>query len=391
MIIQKPTGLPNLGLPLGSALFKTDDFKTINAYLSNVKLEGNPDRYSFSFNADVSGCGHWRMMWPENALVALGKGMVFRPGKLLRDPNYYAGAKSIRMQRQCSHEQLDNMKALRKTCDAQNIRLLYEIDDIAINEDIPDYNAAKKAFPKAIGENILEMMNMCDVVTTPTEYMSEYYSEKLGGKRVTTIPNYPPKYWIDRFYDYKKLAENFDKHKKRPKIAYFGSSTHFDISRQNFGRDDFSHVLSVVRRTVDMFEWVFFGGIPTSLSDLRDSGKITFYPWKRIWEYPQQFSEILPNVTIAPLMDNKYNRAKSDIKCLESAFFGVPCVAQNLTTFKDWGNLFNTGDEMVDILKTVMQDRAAYLKNSKDLYQKATTRLLENPENISKYETLYFS
>ena len=391
MIIQKPIGISNFGLPLGSSLFKTDDFKTISAYQNNVKLENNPDRYSFSFNADVSGCGHWRMLWPENALVAMGCGIVFHPGKLLQDPNYYAGAKSIRMQRQCSNEQYENMKALRKICDKHNIRLMYEIDDVAINEDIPEYNAAKKAFPKIIGENILGMMKLCDVVTTPTEYMSNYYSEKLGGKRVTTIPNYPPKYWIDRFYDPKKLADNFDKNKKRPKIAYFGSSTHFDITKQNFGRDDFSHVLSVVRKTVDIFEWIFFGGIPTGLHDLRDSGKITYYPWKRIWEYPQQFDEILPNITIAPLMDNRYNRAKSDIKCLESAFFGIPCVAQNLVTFKEWGNLFNTGDEMIDKIKYLMQDRNTYLKNSKALYDKATTRFLENPENIKKYETLYFS
>ncbi len=99
-----------------------------------------------NYYADYSGCGHWRMIWPEQVLNAHQKAVVHGTTVMNVDERYYIQAKGVRIQRQATPQQLEFVKWVRKVADKNNFRLIYEIDDICFHEDIPDYNKYKTAF-----------------------------------------------------------------------------------------------------------------------------------------------------------------------------------------------------------------------------------------------------
>ncbi len=132
-----------------------------------------------NYYADYSGCGHWRMIWPEQVLNAHNKAVVHGTTVMNADPRYYIQAKGVRIQRQATPQQLEFVKFLRQLANQNNFRLIYEIDDICFAEDIPDYNKYKTAFTDpAIRKSAQEMMSMCDEITVTCPFMRDYYKEK---------------------------------------------------------------------------------------------------------------------------------------------------------------------------------------------------------------------
>ena len=98
---------------------------------------------ALNYYADYSGCGFWRMIWPEHMLNAHQKLIVHGSTVMNFDERYFANIKSVRIQRQATEHQRDFVKFLRQLANKYNFRIIYEIDDIIFSEDIPDYNKFK--------------------------------------------------------------------------------------------------------------------------------------------------------------------------------------------------------------------------------------------------------
>ena len=343
-----------------------------------------------NYYADYSGCGHWRMIWPEQVMNAHNKAVVHGTTVMNIDPRYYINTKGVRIQRQATPQQLEFVKFLRQLADQNNFRLIYEIDDICFAEDIPDYNKYKNAFtdPK-IRQSAQEMMAMCDEITVTCPFMRDYYREKTGNNNVTVIPNFMPKFWLDRFYDANRTMESYDRNKKKPRILYAGSGAHFDVEQRVKFKDDFHHVNDIIRKTVDKYQWVFLGAHPLPIVDLVRAGKVEFHPWKRLYEYGQGLYDLNVNMLVAPLQDNIFNRSKSDLKYIEASALGLPIACQDMCTYKNAPIKFKTGDEMVDQIDKTLQDRKRYKAICKKARQYSETRWLEDDKNIDCYVELY--
>jgi glycosyltransferase involved in cell wall biosynthesis len=268
--------------------------------------------------------------------------------------------------------------------------LVYEIDDLVFHEDIPDYNKFKSAFvdPK-IRQSALDIMREMDEITVTNKFMQEYYRDKTGNQNITVIPNYPPKWWMGQYYDEDKIIRNWKKNKKKPRILYPASGAHFDVENRTKQRDDFFHVNEVIAKTVDKFQWVFVGAYPLPLQHLVKTGKIEFHPWQRLYEYPSLIDNLNCNMFIAPLQDNTFNKAKSDLKYIEACCYGLPIACQDLCTYGNAPYRFKTGDEMIDIIKDVLGNYSNYRKISRESRQVAETRWLEHDDNVDKYLELY--
>jgi len=341
-----------------------------------------------NYYADYSGCGFWRMIWPEFLINMYQKMVVHGSTCMCLDPRYYQGVKAVRIQRQASENQLQFAKFLRELADKMNFKLLFEIDDIMFHEDIPDYNKFKVAFtdPKVrkCGE---EIMRMCDEITVTCEYMKEYYADKTGNKNVTVLPNYVPRFWMDRFYDRDLISKNYSKNRKKPRVIYAGSGAHVDVENRVNRKDDFEHVADVIARTTKDFQWVFVGAFPLQLQPLVQSGAIEFHEWKHLMDYPRLFQSLNANAMIAPLQNNTFNKSKSDLKYVEACCFGLPLVAQDLCTYGDAPYKFETGNEMVDQLKYILKNRDRYMSISDQAWKYAQTRWLE--DHTDKHVELY--
>ena len=343
-----------------------------------------------NFYADYSGCGHWRMIWPEGILRSKQAFNITGGTVMLGEASYFEGITSVRIQRQATESQKNYMSFLKGIQEKQSnpMNIIYEIDDIIFVEDIPQYNKFRTAFedPK-IRQTSMEIMQMADEMTVTNQFMKDYFSDKTGHKQITVIPNLVPRFWMDRFYDKQEISKNYESNKKKPRILYCGSGAHFDVDSRVKHQDDFYHVNDVIRKTVNDFQWVFFGGFPAPLKDLIIKGKIEFHNWEGLMRYPYKIHEIKPQLIYAPLADNTFNKAKSDLKFIEGCCMGIPTICQDIVTYSNAHFKFKTGDELIDQVKGLTRDRQRYIGASKKARKYSESRWLE--DKIEYYVELY--
>ena len=375
--------------PFGGSPFQNNIIKKQPIQNKNNQPELNVPRF-LNYYADYSGCGHWRMIWPEQVLNAHTKAVVQGTTVMNVDERYYVQAKGVRIQRQATPQQLEFLKWLRQLANKNNFRLIYEIDDICFHEDIPDYNKYKTAFTDPqIRKSSAEMMALADEITVTCPFMRDYYRDKTGNKNVTVVPNFMPKFWIGHYCDLNRTMESYDRNRKKPRILYSGSGAHFDVENRVKFKDDFYHVNDVIRKTVDKYQWVFLGAHPLPIRDLIQSGKVEFHPWRKLYHYGQGLYDLNVNMIVAPLQDNTFNRAKSDLKYIEACALGLPIACQALCTYENAPIKFVTGDDMIAQIETTLKDRKRYRAICKKARQYAETRWLEDDKNIDCYLELY--
>ena len=367
------------------------DHKKPEKKFSVTPPEHDLDR-SLNYYADFSGCGHWRMIWPEILLNGYQKCIVHGSTAMILDPRHYDHIKTVRVQRQASNAQVDFVKFLRSIKSSRNnFNLIYEIDDVLFHEDIPKYNKFRAAFvDPEIRNAALSIMNMCDEITVTCDYMKEYYKQKTNHPNITVIQNYMPRFWMDCFYDEKQLSINYDKSikkRKRPRVLWAGSGAHFDVTNDTNFNDDFRHVIESVIKTRKKYQWVFLGAYPLLLKSYVTAGDIEYHPWASIYEYPRVKHSLKTNVMVAPLQDNPFNNSKSDLKYIEGSAFGQPVICQDISTYSNALHKFNTGDEMIDQIDNVLKDKTIYMKSCRKARASISDRWLE--DNIQKYAELY--
>ena len=340
-----------------------------------------------NYLADYSGCGHWRILWPEQIINATGVGCSSSLTAMVFDPRWYQGVKSIKLQRQASSQQKQFVQFLKEIQPQIGFKLIYEVDDVVFREDIPDYNKFKFAFDNdEIRQNCIDIINMCDEVTVTCDFMRKLYQERTGKKEITVIPNFVPHTWLGYLYDKKRVYEAYEKNKKRPRILYTGSGAHYDVDNKVGGKDDFEQIVQFVADTRSKYQWIFVGSFPPPLLSYIQSKEIEFHQWQSLVDYPRLLAALDAQLMVAPLQVNNFNNAKSDIKFIEAAILGIPCLCQNMETYTvapaalKFDNVEEFGQKIENILS--YKNRQAYFKNVDVLHDIGAARTLEIPENI---------
>lgn len=340
------------------------------------------------FVADVSGCSLYRMKMPEYLLNYNGKANIQTLNKMITQPEFFTDVDVIRLQRQVTPAQLKYIEYLKSIQPKNKFRIIYEIDDIPYADDIPLYNIARPQYDKPeVVESINKILQLIDEMTVTCPFMKQYFKNK-GVKNVTVIPNFLARFWADNLYDQSEINRNYDTHKKKPRVLYCGSNAHYDLTNNN-RTDDTSHIINNIINTINDFEWVFLGGYPKKLEPYVKSKKIEFHPWAPITSYTKYLKTLGVQAAIAPLADNTFNKAKSNIKWTEMCALGIPCVCQNLCTYEDAWWKFDTGDEMIEQLKNILNKPSYYKSLGPKLHALIDNLWLDNPDNLSCYEELY--
>lgn len=343
---------------------------------------------AINYYADYGGCGFWRMIWPEFLLNSYQKMCISGLTSMVLDLRFYQHLKAIRMQRQATPIQRQFIGELRKASSELKFKLLYEVDDIVFKDDIPDYNRCKDAFVnKEIVESILGIMSMVDEITVTCPYMKEYYQNKTGNKNITVIPNYPPKFWLDRFYDEEKIERLYDQHRKRPRILYSGSGTHIDVLNRTGLNDDFKHVTDAIIKARKKFKFVWKGCYPLALKPYIDNGEMEYIDWSQLPDYPRGLYDTNCNVAFASLQDNVFNRSKSNIKMVEAGGIGLPGAYQDMCTYSEAELKFKSGDDLINQLEYITSDYDRYMSLSKKARKFTEGLWLE--DHLNEYEALY--
>jgi len=370
--------------------FPTNPYGSVINSSNSENLPKSPpkkDNRYLNFLADRGGCGMYRIGWPELQVNMSGIGDSTSLTKMIFQKDWYRDVKTIKVQRQASKEQKQFLYWLKDIQPECGFKLMYEVDDVVFHEEIPNYNAFKHAFESdEIRQNCIDMVNMVDEVTVTCKFMRDLYIEKTGQTNISVVPNFPPEWWIGNQYDYRNINSLYDSNKRKPRIVYAGSSAHFDVKNLNNGEDDFSHVIKFIVDNLTKYQFVFIGATPPPLEKYVTSGQIEFHPWKSLIEYPNFLSSLNAQMFLAPLMDNNFNRSKSDIKYIEAAALGVPCMCQDMETYKDAPDFlkFTNSDDLEAKVEKLLnwKNRSKYYSLIPELRKLGESRFLERPENI---------
>ena len=345
---------------------------------------------AINYYADHGGCGFWRMGWSEYLLNVKTKASIAGLTSMVLSENFYQNIKAIRIQRQATANQKIFVEALKSISEKYKFKLIYEVDDIVFKDDIPDFNRCKDAFNNPeIVKTILSIMELTDEFTVTCDYMKEYYMSKTGHKKINVLPNYAPKFWLDRYYHPKQLSENFEKNKKRPRVLYSGSGVHADVINKTNQKDDFEHVVQQIIKSRKDFKFVWKGCFPLSCKPFVDNGEMEFLPWSDLQDYPQGLYNTNCNVSFASLQDNIFNRSKSNIKMIEAGAIGIPGIFQDMCTYRDADLKFKSGDDLIDQLKFVTKDTQTYMNYSAKGRAFADTMWLE--DHLDEVMAVYFT
>lgn len=77
----------------------------------------------------------------------------------------------------------------------------------------------------------------------------------------------------------------------------------------------------------------------TRPSKISSHNHCVFIPWVPIGEYANRMASWGWDIALAPLQDNRFNRSKSNIKCLEAAAIKIPCLCSDVQPYNEFCSL----------------------------------------------------
>lgn len=214
-------------------------------------------------------------------------------------------------------------------------------------------------------------LSHADRVTTTNPFLAEFLTQ--FNRSVVVLPNCLP----GELWNVEKSAHS------KMTIGWVGGHTHYfdlemvagPINELLVGRSDLELHLTVFEE-----------------SPFEPASKVKLLPITFDFaQFPEVFSGI--DIGIAPLADNHFNKSKSDLKYLEYAAAGVPCVASDISTYSriirhgENGLLAATADDWVACLTELIEDTVVRERIAAEARKTAEGRFID--KNIGLWERAY--
>ena len=198
--------------------------------------------------------------------------------------------------------------------------ILTEIDD-----DIYSVQSTSTAFNSLRPDSLPELwgddqIRQSDGLICSTNYLKKIYTDK--NPKIDVIQN------CISFDFWDKLKSTKRKH-KNIRIGWAGGATH-DGDLNMVKRA----ILNIANKHKNV-EFIFItgGNNPEFLTHPRIR-LLDYHHWRPINKYPQYLKSFNFDISISPLRDTNFNRAKSHLKWLEFSALKVPMVASNVEPYR---------------------------------------------------------
>ena len=211
----------------------------------------------------------------------------------------------------------DMAKKLVTYCNLKNLVTIYDIDDNFYEyPDLEEYANIDKKYTK---NSVLDILNDCDCVTTTTSYLKKVLKSNLPHKNIYILPNH-----IDYEFWSKDIKYNND---EIIRIGYLGGDYHIS---------DLQMVLPVIYKILEKYSNVKFEviGMLTTLDKYFPDNVVHHKPMA-IENLPTFLSENHYDIAIAPLLDNTFSEARSNIRLLQHSLFDTACVFSSVGSYKE--------------------------------------------------------
>lgn len=254
-----------------------------------------------------------------------------------------------------------------------HIPVVAEIDDNMLST--ADYNPAAAFYaPGSDFRNLaIQQFSAADAMIVSTQHLKEVYSDFCPNIHV--IENSMDLSIWDR-----------TKKKRRPgeiRIGWAGGASHLE---------DLRIIEPVVRKILEKYRqarFVFVHGMPDFFKGIR--GVEHANKWSRIDKYPAFLASRGFDIGVAPLVDNAFNRGKSNLRWLEYGAMRVPCVASQVGHFEETirdgvdGILCKTEQEWIDAISELIENKETRLNIGNAAYKRIRTDF-NTDKNVWRYE-----
>jgi processive 1,2-diacylglycerol beta-glucosyltransferase len=252
---------------------------------------------------------------------------------------------------------------------AQGAKVVYEIDDML----------TKRTFRKEVDnptmfiQNTVKMLKGADLVTTTTNSLAEEL--KKYTKKVEVIPNFIDLDWWGKPLNIKRRGNI--------RLGWAGSTSHLS---------DLVYIREPVKRILDEFENVIFvycgagGAASSSASTELMFGQDTFsnIPPERKEYYLGTNTEtwgaksktLHLDIALAPLIDDEFNRCKSNIKWQEYSLNGWAGIYSDIETYSDikGGLKAKTSDDFYNHIKYLITNPSERIKLVREAQKEVLTK-----------------
>ncbi len=265
--------------------------------------------FILTFAADQQGCGFHRIMMPLASLVEAGLADGRVDIQAWPDEAVKACAPDIIVwQRQVEDNQVEAMARWRQLL--PNTLFIYELDDYL--DDIPPESFHAGFMPRDVKSRIKKALVYCDRITTTTDPMAEWLAT-LAPKdcRVDVVPNGLP---------VSRLRERSVRSIGKLRVGFAGGISH---------TGDLALLRHAMETIGDEVSWVFLGMAPEDppvTIEYHDGVPATLYLDKML--------SLDFDLMLAPLVDNAFNRHKSNLRLVETAAIGAASIAQDLPPYR---------------------------------------------------------
>lgn len=221
-------------------------------------------------------------------------------------------------QRQFTEQNLGKIKMAKR----RGIKTVYDIDDDMLN--VPKDFAKPYAFfaREDIRKGLIDSMNEVDLVVSSTTTLAESLGQNINNK-ITVVEN-----GIDCHMWEPSYASRSGYKRDGFVIGWMASGSHI------MDMDVIGNSLERIMKENDFVSFKMIGGLvpEDKWPWMKDyPGRVESSEWIEITSLPTAMK--LFDIGLAPLVDNVYNKSKSNIKYLQYGVLGVPCLASSLEPY----------------------------------------------------------
>lgn len=268
---------------------------------------------------DMGGSAFHRVITPLNFANSAGVIQLRTPMPIyiLVDIEYIKAMKpdAILFHRSHTEPQIKYIKNCKNNTDAL---IVYTIDDWV--EKVPKYSPHFKDVPPTVGKDIRKALAQCDRLIASTDIVANAYS--MSHLEITVIPNYLSYTLWSQIYNNNIIKRN--RFGIKPRIGWAGAMGH---------SADTDIFYEIAQELGDEVQWVFIdsGEIPKGFNH----SNAEIHPTGLPKDFPLKYYSLGLDLALCPLIDNDFNRARTNLKVLENGACGYASIASDMHTFRD--------------------------------------------------------
>ena len=284
------------------------------------------------------GCGVLRIQQNVNYInqnwQRLGVKIIMSPEPIF-DGNILSKCRCVLVQR--PFHPMPWLKNYKELQPKYGYSIVGEVDDLFCfykDMHLPEYHPSfNPAFDYSSSDTVCrENLGYIDRMIVSTEYLAKVLHDKFNFYNTFLVPNVCSRALWGR--------ERKDFFRKKPLVLSASALQHTTepvplnpqapIGKTGNRGDYTGEWPEWLRENIDRMDLHYFAARPYFMDAM--AGKITMHPWQNTDMYISEYNRIRPDIVIAPLCENTFNRCKSKLKFTECCASGAVLMG---TAFED--------------------------------------------------------